>query len=802
MTKLKRFLAVSSAIIMAATSINFAKAEANCDFYTDCQIEDLDIVLDDIGISADNSVNASFYIENRGEKKEVKLIMRLLDKNMIQISAAEATRAIKPGESVPVDFCSTQLDDTEDLRFSVEIKDNSEQLQTEIYVTETGDDANTGTVEKPLKTVSAALKMVGDFNAQEEYAGKDITIFCADGDYEIPNTLNITAPTISNLGSITISGDGDDVSFYGGIKAKGSDFTKVTDISTLSMFDKSVEGKIYSLKLADYDVNVSYKDGTNSDNDPIYTTVSYNNRLEQIAKYPNDGYGKGSIRIGKDSENRKTQIKSDEIENWENIDEAWVRGWLLYDWDLVKGKIASITNSVTGSDIDSTIEGRTLTLQKLFCGSLPADNLRPISNQDREWYVYNIPSELDKEGEYVIKDNVLYYYPPEDDVASGIFENADIMINTSTENLLNIQSSNNVTIQNILLENTRGYFINADADNVSVLGCNFENGMNAVNIQGNRNVVLSCDFHNLGGNGLTIGGGDVNTLTNSDSRVENCLFDNVSIINRTNCAPLDLNGCGVTARRNTITNVPHLALSYSGNNHIIEYNDIYNCLTDGSSDAGIIYAGNDLSNLGTAIQYNYIHDSYSGLGAIYYDDWLSGQSAIGNVFENVDRALIVHGGIYNTFRDNIVIGADIGAFVRHKDRFKTIDGVKYNVWDEINGRYNAYNNVFLGKLVGIPESNGTEPGVDWKSDIWQNVYGNILAYVNNKTDNKASNTWISNNYFVNTDTAIYPYGEMQMSDLILNNNEVDKTALDSSHQAQYDEVVNNCGIYTDAYRKK
>ncbi len=801
MIKLRKFASIVLSASLMSTGAGYVKAQGTCEFDTDCRIEDLDIALDSIGVTEKNTVNVAFSIENYGTDKQVNVSMRLLDKNMSEIAGSKLTRSVKSGESVPVKFTKTRIADTEDMTFSVYVKDETKRLQTEVYVANDGNDKESGTATNPLKTVSGAFEVVKGFNSDGDHNGKDIKIIVDNGNYDFPNTLNIADTDISNLSSLTIEGEGKNTVFYSGIKVKGSDFTKVTDLTALSMFDKSVEGKIYSLDLSKYGVNLSYTDGTNVNSDPIYTTVSYNSKTEQIAKYPNSGYGKGSIRLGKDSENRKTQIKSAEIKNWKNIEEAWVRSWLLYDWDITKGKIASITDSVAGSDIDSTITGRTLTLQRLFCGSMPSDDLRPISKQDRDWYVYNIPSELDIEGEYVIKDNVLYYYPAEADVSNNTFKNADITVNTSNADILNIQSSKNVTVKNIAFENTQGYFINANADNVSVAGCTFANGMNAVNVKGNNNIVSACDFSNLGGSGLVISGGDVNTLTGSNSKVENCLFNRVSQINRTNCAPLVLKGCGVTARRNTVTDTPHLAVSYNGNNHIIEYNDIYNCLTDRSSDAGIVYSGNDLSNLGTVVQYNYIHDSYSGLGAVYYDDWLSGQSAVGNVFENVDRVLLVHGGIYNTFRDNIVINSDIGAFVRHKDRFKTIDGVKYNVWDEINGRYNGFNNVFLGKLVGIPESNGTEPGVSWKSEVWQNAYGDILAYVNNKTDNKASNTWISNNYFVNTDTPIYPYGEMKMADLILNNNSTGNTALDAQHKTQYDNVVNNCGIYTDSFRK-
>ena len=177
---------------------------------------------------------------------------------------------------------------------------------------------------------------------------------------------------------------------------------------------------------------------------------------------------------------------------------------------------------------------------------------------------------------------------------------------------------------------------------------------------------------------------------------------------------------------------------------------------------------------------------------------------MGNVIENVGRALLIHGGVCNTFSDNIVINAGWGVQIRGKSRNKVINGTTYNVWNEINGAYNAYANTFLGYLVGIPESNGAIPGVAWKSTAWQTAFGNVLKYVNNKTDDKAGECVFANNYFVNVPSAraIYTYAGMGAGDITSSNNTKSATSLDSSTQAAYDDVVSNSGIYLNEYRKE
>ena len=159
--------------------------------------------------------------------------------------------------------------------------------------------------------------------------------------------------------------------------------------------------------------------------------------------------------------------------------------------------------------------------------------------------------------------------------------------------------------------------------------------------------------------------------------------------------------------------------------------------------------------------------------------------------------MFIHGGVCDTFNDNYVKNADYGVQVRGKEIYQTINGVKYNMWDEINGRYNAYANVFLGNLVGIPESGGAYPGLPWKGDIWQNAYGNVLKYVNNKKMVTAEETTVQNNYFIDVEMEINPFAGTSISDVAYSGNSEEIT---QEKQAEYDNIKTKCGIYSDLYR--
>ena len=348
--------------------------------------------------------------------------------------------------------------------------------------------------------------------------------------------------------------------------------------------------------------------------------------------------------------------------------------------------------------------------------------------------------------------------------------------------MISVFDCENVTLEGITFENSRGYFVNVgnDTENISILGCDFRmNAEDAVIVNGMNNTVKACDFYKIGGRPMEIGGGDRATLTGSGNLLENCKFTEFNIIKRTNCGAVALFGCGVTMKYNTISGAPHLALTYGGNDHIIEYNDIYNCLTDGAEDAGIIYAGRNLSNLGTEFKNNYIHDSFSGMGAIYYDDRLSGQKAYHNVFENLDTILFVHAGVCNDFSDNYIVSDT------SKDYAVRVRGrAAEDYW--MTESANDAEHYLLRELVTLP----------WQGETWQKAYGNVLKYVNTKTTENPSETVVDGNYFINVKLPVLLTQQGVSSDITGEN----YSEINAEKLSEYSEVKNLSGIYSDSYR--
>lgn len=753
-----------SSMLICLSFVNIpmaATAQEECDVSA---IDGIDVTVKKVQYI--NGLQSEFSIKNSSDTDmEVAIEVTLEDKDRNVIASADTVRKITHGRSVPFNFNSSKAV-ANDAALHISVVNPPEA--NEIYVADNGSDAADGSFKKPMKTLSAAL------DAAKAKDG-NVSIVMRGGEYDIRNTVDIKE--FDNLSSLTIKSDGTDVVFSGGVSVKGSDFKKVVDTGILSMFPENVRGKLYSINLSDYGIK------RDTDN-PRNTALYYDGKTEQIAKYPNDGYCETASTVWLDYNNKILAVDSEDIKEWKNYNEAWISGFFFWDWDFSSNKIASIAN------------GR-ITISPYNAGSYTKEE-----STGKKWYVYNMPSELDIEGEYIIKGNVLYYYPKEADVSDGTFDNTQIRINTNNKNMINISGSGNVAIENITFENSRGYFINAAADNVKLLGCKFrDNAANAVYVDGNNNLVSGCDFLNIGATGLYMAGGNRNTLTSSESVVTNCYFERTGQFRRTNAAALTIAGCGTVASYNTITKTPHLALSYRGNNLTVEYNEFYECLTDNSGDAGIIYTGNDLSNLGNVIRKNYIHDSNSGLGAIYWDDFLSGQTAEHNVIENITSGgVFVHGGVCNTFNGNIVKGTNYGARVRGKGLYITLpDGTKVNAWDEIGGRYSPYANVFMANLEGSERDPQNYPGFPWKESIWQQSFGNVLKYVNTRTNPEAVETLVCDNTFINIAIeGCYTFAGTTDDDITVTGNAEEFT---DATRAEYENIKSTSGIYADKYRK-
>ena len=135
---------------------------------------------------------------------------------------------------------------------------------------------------------------------------------------------------------------------------------------------------------------------------------------------------------------------------------------------------------------------------------------------------------------------------------------------------------------------------------------------------------------------------------------------------------IKLIGVGNRATNNLIHHVPHVAIGFTGNDHMIEYNEIHSSVFQ-ANDAGAIYTGvldggrsldETWSMRGHTIRFNYLHDLHGfegkGTQGVYLDDCFSSAEISGNVFFNITTSdisgtVLIGGGRDNLMTNNIFL---------------------------------------------------------------------------------------------------------------------------------------------------
>ncbi len=290
------------------------------------------------------------------------------------------------------------------------------------------------------------------------------------------------------------------------------------------------------------------------------------------------------------------------------------------------------------------------------------------------YYFYNVAEELDEEGEWYLdrKTGDVYFWP---------WQGADRMdFSCCQEALLKCDETCNMTFEDLSLRCGTVAAIAAVGSNMTFTHLHVSDiRMNAVSIIGENNVISCSELCNLGAGGISLGGGEVNSLTHGNNAAVNNRIHDFGQLTQTAAPGISLAGVGNIAAHNEIYEAPHMAIFYAGNEHVIEYNDIHDTVKM-SHDAGAIYAGRDMGGYGTIIRYNVLQrigsEEFRPQG-IYWDDAQCGQTAIGNVFIDVGcRAFLIGGGRDHVVKNNLIVRCGEG--IQYDDRFR--EGHLFGGW--------------------------------------------------------------------------------------------------------------------------
>lgn len=643
-----------------------------------------------------------------------------------------------------------------------------------LYVSTIGNDAWSGRLNQPNRTktdgpfatVEKARDAIRLLKEQKKLPEGDIIVEIQTGVYELPQTFELEAKDggMDSLSRIHyIAQKGKEVRMSGGKYLK--QWELVTDEAVLRKLNVEARGKIYQSDLSAVGINDFGSAGGGG------MELFFNDKPMWISRYPNKGFVKITgllneepvdVRGTKGDKRGKFNYNDPRINQWKDEKDAWVHGYWFWDWSEQRHKISTLD-----------------TLKKLIEVEPP---YHASGYRLGQWfYGFNLLSEIDEPGEYYIdrEKSILYFYPPSDIKAGQAF----VSVN---KNIVNLNDLSYVTIQGLILEGCRETVVNMkDCNNVLLAGCTIRNaGAEGVDINGGiRNGVTGCDIYEVGSGGIKINAGDRKALIPANCFADNNNIHHIARIKRVYYPGISLNGVGNRATHNLISQLPHFAIYFNGNDHIMEYNEIFDVCYE-SNDAGAVYAGRNWTMRGNIIRYNYLHDisGFEGKGAVgvYLDDAFSGVDVIGNVFDNVSRAMMIGGGRDNNVQNNIFVNCSpslhidargLGWMHEHPEEWikeekdkGTIQGIAYNK-PPYSTRYPKLVNIISdepkapkGNVVSL---NICEGGVwdnnvgFWKTSIenkarpYLTMADNIIAANSVVKDSLSKNFSIANPLFIN-----------------------------------------------------
>ena len=496
-----------------------------------------------------------------------------------------------------------------------------------------------------IQTLRQAQEKVRTFRKANPNTTDDVVIEIAGGDYELPQPIVLEAEDSGTEHSQTIwrAKAGETVRILGSKKLRV--WEKVSDPPyaihrILDQWEPGVRGKIYQTNLKTEGI---------VDFGPVATggaELFFDGKPMQMARYPNEGFIKitGLLNIepveehgAKGDKVGKFHYDDPRVDRWTAEKEGWVHGYWFWDWSDQMHKIKSIDPNTKLIEV---------------CPPYHCYGYRP-----GQWfYGFNLLCEIDQSGEYYLdrETGVLYFYPPVSPAEKESFL-------SHIDSLFLFNNASYITIRNLILEGCRkDAVIVQEGKNVRIAASVIRNiGGTAVRISGGfKHGVQGCDIYNTGTSGISLTGGDRETLIPAEHFADNNHIHHFARLQRILQPGVRLNGVGNRATHNHIAHAPHVAILFSGNDHLIEFNEINDVCYE-SNDAGAIYAGRNWTMRGNMIRYNYLHDlegfEKKGCVGVYLDDMFASADIIGNIFLRVTRAAMIGGGRDNSIVNNIFI---------------------------------------------------------------------------------------------------------------------------------------------------
>ena len=517
----------------------------------------------------------------------------------------------------------------------------------EIFVSPQGSDANSGTRAAPLRTIDKARHVARRAAGQ----GKDrqaVTVSLRAGVYPLSKSVVLTkGDSGTEQGPVVFRAyRGEDVRLTGGREIPPGAFGPVTDKAVLKRLPPAARKAVVKADLkalGNADLGVAVKSGKRPE-------LFFNDQPMTLARWPNEGF----VRIPSVLRNRPFDVrgtKGDKVgrftyrgerpKRWLAENDAWLHGYWFWDWSSSYEKVASID-----------AERHVIRLAE------PYHNYG--YRKDQRYYAVNLLAELDTPGEWYLdrETGVLYFWPP------APLDNARVVFSVLETPLFVLKNASHLVLRGLTFEAVRGTAITMTGGNRNrVERCVIRNtGRGGIAIAGgNRHSVRQCEITRTGAHGIILDGGNRKKLTPAHHCAVNNHIHDFGRLQRTYAGAVHIAGVGQRVANNCIHHAPHTAILFTGNEHVMELNEIHDVCSE-TGDVGVFYTGRDWTMRGNVIRYNFVHHIHGpgdwGAQVIYLDDAASGTTVFGNVIYKGARAMLIGGGRDNIIENNMLIDCE------------------------------------------------------------------------------------------------------------------------------------------------
>ena len=564
-----------------------------------------------------------------------------------------------------------------------------------LYVAAGGNDNNNGSEAQPFATVAKAKEAVRAMIASNSLPDGGVTVYLRGGTYYMEEGMTFTAEDSGKEGSpITYTAyPGESVTISGQIPLDKSWFKPADDAAKKIMIDQKAAEKVLVADLKEHGIE-DYGElstrGYHYFNKGRYAQAELivNDENQTLARYPNSG----SISVPTDSVDADAfgfKYTDDRISKWKDAKDAYIVGTVSINYENNTYPIEKIDPS---KKLLTIKEGRINTYYT------------------NGWFFgQNLLEELDSEGEYYIdrENGKLYYYAPSD-FATG---NYDVGLSTLKTPIFNFNGASHITVSNITMKGGRGYAVigtsagysipsfkdwmisrgadlnganfkkgsgssvyiadidkytdsqtfpghvwdgfvdeGSGVDSIEVKNCNIFNfGSGAIVINGTNVHLESNHIKNIGGTGLYLRGGDLETLTPSGNTIINNKIHRVGYLQKAYVPAIAMHGVAIHVAYNDIYDAPHCIFNYHGNDHIIEYNKIHDAVKE-CLDMDAIYTRNEYMPQwrGTVIRNNYIYN----IGIFPVGEYTKQLNVSGIRTDNYGHALQIYSNVFANIGTN------------------------------------------------------------------------------------------------------------------------------------------------------